>query len=233
MTEREYKRFSILLFAAFLSLAGYVFLTFDNSYTIPDIGKPVMIRWKNKSGDSVTSLKGSAQQFAAREKRIIDSLAEVYGTREKYLLEYITAITKTETDIQPDPGPVEKDYEPVTKADCPPAVKNMRKTFSNPYYDIQAQIGDSNYLHLKSFDTLTVLWKRGKEGSIFNRKRFLQADISFANPYNRISKMDAYRVAEKKPKKWGVGLQAGYGFSGPGKPVIYAGVGISFNFIRL
>jgi len=233
MTKKEYRINAGLLIAAFLCLTLYVGITFDSNEKIPDIGKPELIRWKNKSGDSVTSLKGKAEQFAAREKRIIDSLAEVYGTREKHLLEYIAAITETKTNVQPGPGPVEKDYQPAKDPDCPPVVKNMRKSFSNPYYDIQAQIGDSNYLQLKSYDTLTVIWKRVKEGSLFNRKRFLQADVSFANPYTRINKLDAYRVAEKKPKKWGIGLQAGYGFSQSGRQEVYAGIGISYNFIRL
>lgn len=232
MTEREYKTNAWLLIAAFLTLAGYVALTFESSYNFPDPGKPELIRWKNKGGDSVTSLKGTAEQFAAREKRIIDSLAEVYGTREKHLLEYIGAITETKTYVQPGPGPVEKDYQPAKDPGCPPVVKNMRKSFSNPYYDIQAQIGDSNYLQLRSYDTLTVVWKRVKEGGIFNRKRFIQADVSFANPYTRINKLDAYRIADKKPKRWGIGLHTGYGFSQSGKPGVYAGVGISYNFIR-
>ena len=42
-------------------------------------------------------------------------------------------------------------------------------------------------------------------------------------------------VAASKPKRWGVGIHAGYGMSLPnGKPVFapYVGVGISYSFVR-
>ena len=197
--------------------------------------KPVTIieRWKNNAGDSVASLKGFQEQFAYREKRIADSLAKVYNTKTKHLQEYIIALQQTIANV-PATGNISIEYDPDRSLDhCPPAIKNMKQRFANPYFDITAQIGDSSYLQLQAFDTITVLWKKVNQGSIFSRKHYLQLDVSNANPYTRTAGLMSYRIEEKKAKKLGIGLQIGYGLQQGLKPKPYLGIGLSYNLIRI
>ena len=179
--------------------------------------------WKNKAGDAVASLRGAELDFAIKESKWADSIAKVNKTKVKYIKEIITVTEKAVADIDPS-GAVEKDFYPVTVPNCPPTIKNLRQRFINSYYDAQVQVGDSSYMHLTAYDTLTVLWKRVK-GS-------LQLDVSHANPSVHIEGIKAYRVADKKPKKWSIGLQAGCGFSTGLKPSAYIGVGITKSIIR-
>ena len=187
--------------------------------------------WKNKANQTVISLKGAQEDFAIKEKIYLDSIAKIYKTKPKYIKEIVTLTEQAEGSVEPS-GSVEKDYQPVIIPDCPPIVKNMRQRFTNNYYDISTQIGDSSYLHLLAYDTLTVLWKKVKEGNIFNRKFYTQVDAATANPYNKISGLKAFRVADKKPKKFGVGIQAGYGYSNGLQPKVYVGIGITYIIIR-
>ncbi len=169
--------------------------------------------WINDAGDIVSSLKGTPEAFAVVDRKEADSIAKVFKVKEKQLLEYIIALEHTNADLLADINSKEADYFPVdTTKDCPPEIKNLRQTFINPYYIAKAQLGDSPYLHLQAFDTVTVLWKKVNEGSIFNRRHLIQLDVSTANPDTKVSGIKAYRIIEK-PKRWAIGVTAGYGFN--------------------
>lgn len=218
---------SFLVLIIVLLLLGWLCIR-NLSYNPPQ-GDPVIIRWKNKAGDSVTSLKGSSDQFAQLKKNIADSIADVYQTKIRNMQEYIISTSESNAYIPPVHGTRETDYLPGPVLTRP--VKNMRQRFQSPYYDITAQIGDSSYLQLKAWDTLTVVWKTVKEGSIFNRRKYLQLDLSHADTSKHITGLQAYRVPAKKPKRFGIGVQVGVTFDGQqARP--YAGLGASYNLIR-
>lgn len=188
------------------------------------------LEWMNDAGDIVSSLKGTPQAFAV-ERKEADSIAKVYRVREKNLLEYIVALQHSLSDVKPS-GAAAADYFPMdTLKNCPPQIRNLRQAFSSPYYKAAVQIGDSSFMHLESFDTVTVVWKRVREGSIFNRRNFLQVDVSMANPDTKVYGLKAYRMQEKK-RKVSVGLQVGYGLSNSMKPMPYVGVGLQYNIIN-
>lgn len=216
-------------------IAGIIYLLnmagcFEKQPPVIPIGKIDTLHGVNKAGDSVISLKGNEQDFGAIEKRIADSIAGVYSTKVKDLKELIIAQTRTIAELTAA-GPIEKDYSPDTShKDCPPVIKNMRQTFTNPYYTARVQIGDSSYMHLAGYDTITALWKRVREGNIFNRKTYLQLDISHANPDTKVTGLLAYRVPDPKPKKFGIGLSAGVTWIDKWRP--YAGLGLNWNIIR-
>lgn len=190
--------------------------------------------WVNDAGDIVSSLKGTPETFAVRGKEA-DSIAKVYRVKENNLLEYIVALEHTNSDLLADANSKETDYFSVdTAKDCPPQVKNFRQTFYSPYYIANAQLGDSPYLNLQSFDTVTVLWKKVSEGNIFNRKHLIQLDVSTANPDTKVSGIKAYRIYEK-PKRWAIGVQFGYGLNLTDKginPVPMISFGIQRSLIR-
>jgi hypothetical protein len=112
--------------------------------------------------------------------------------------------------------------------------KNAYQDFQSEYYKAQVQIGDSSYMHLQSFDTVTVLWKKVTEGSIFNRRNLIQLDVSTANPDTKVSGIKAYRISEK-PKRWAVGIGAGYGvplYGNSLQAVPFIGITITKSIIR-
>lgn len=195
-----------------------------NDITIPVTSDVDTLYWKNRYDDAVTSLRAKDEYFEAAERKWKDSIAKVYKTKPKFIKEIVTIVEKAEVDIPPV-GNVEKDYVPVIN--CPPAIKNMRQWFSNPYYEADVQIGDSSYMHLLARDTLTVLWKKIKNE--------LQLDISHANPSVKIEGIKAYRIADKKPKQWAIGFQLGCGITykaGEVNVVPYYGFGITKTIIR-
>lgn len=191
----------------------------------------------NSAGDIVSSINADPSYFAQHDKEIIDSLAKVYDTKPKKIIEYVVIHEQGESDI-PQRGNTSADYMPIiVKADtCPPAIKSLTADFVNPWDSLHIKIaapgsGDSSYAHKSSRDTLTMVGKWVNEGSIFNRRKNLQFDFSNANPDNKIFIDRIYRPTEK-PKKWGIGGQIGYGFSNSMKAFPYAGIGISYNPIR-
>jgi hypothetical protein len=196
------------------------------------------LEWVNNAGDLVSSLKASPEYFAQEKKEIIDSLAKVYNTRPKKVIEYVIATTEGESDIKPV-GDVDIIVHPPVylgsdTAEEAPQIKNMKQDFSSPYYNATVQIGDSSYMHLRSFDTVTVLWKKVKEGSIFNRRNLIQLDVSTANPDTKVSGIKAYRITEK-PKRWAIGIGAGYGlplYGNSFQAVPFIGISIQKTIMR-
>jgi len=186
--------------------------------------------YKNEANKATAYLKEALASWEASDQHWKDSIAKVYNSKTKFLKEILVIDQKGDADIEPT-GPVERDFYPVYMTDCPPEVKNIRQRFSNEWYDATVQIGDSSYLHLKAQDRITVVWKQVNEGSIFHRKKYLQLDVSNENPDVTVTGLKTFRVNEKKPKQWSVGLQVGYGISGR-KPSIYVGIGISKSIIR-
>lgn len=188
--------------------------------------------WVNDAGDIVASLKGTPESFAVVDTRYKDSVAKVYGVKEKNLQQYITALETTNADLTAVANTKQADYFPMdsTKS-CPPQVKSLRQAFTNPYYRALVQVGDSSFLKIQSFDTLSVVWKRIKAGNLFNRQTLLQLDVSTANKDTKIYGVKAYRVAEKR-RKVSIGFQLGYGFSNSLAPSPYLGVGIQYNIFN-
>lgn len=188
--------------------------------------------WKDKYNNNVASLKGYEAQFAYEEKKLLDSIAKVHNSKVKYIKEYVTITEEGKTVI------VTKDKPVITYVDSGKGkeMKSVFQMFENPYYIAEATIDltgkDSSKLALQTVDTLSVVWKEVKEGNIFHRKTFLQLDVSNKNPYNQITGLQAYRVALPKPKKFGVGIQVGYGFAQGITPQPYLGVGVQWSVIR-
>lgn len=220
----------VILIAVLLLLGYWCIRNLDYNPQVQGSG-PITIHWANQAGDSVTSLKGTDQQFSIRDKKIADSIAKVYRSQIKNLQEYIISTSTSTADIPAITGTRETDYLPGATLTTTKQIRNVRQQFSSPYYHITAQIGDSSYLQLKAWDTLTVVWKTVKEGSLFNRRKYLQLDLSHADTSKHITGLQAYRVPKQKPKRFGIGAQVGVTFDGQqARP--YAGLGISYNFIR-
>lgn len=186
--------------------------------------------WHDKYNNEVASLKGYQEQFGYRESLLLDSIAKVHRSKVKYIKEVVVITQQGETQIVSTEKPVIR-YVDSAKT----KIKSLSEIFFNPWYVATATIditGESSRLELQSTDTISVVWKQVKEGNIFHRKNFLQLDVTNKNPYNHIIALEAYRVPAPKPKKFGIGIQVGYGFSTGLQPSAYIGVGASYNIIR-
>lgn len=235
MTDREIKIWGTVGLAIIIFLMVWMFTSgnCNQQKVVAPIDSTTF--WKNKFNQAVASQKGFTVQFQLKEKRMADSLAAIYNTKAKWLQEWILAFTETKADIPPVDKEPEIEWDPpilINNMECPPQVKRMRQSFKNKWYDINVQIGDSNYLHLVKRDSITVLWKIVKEGKLFNRRTLLQLDVSLADTNTKVNQIKAYRAGPIRPKRMGVGIQAGYQLQGL-KIRPYVGIGVSYNFIRL
>lgn len=191
---------------------------------------PDTLRSVNKAGDSVVSLKGREIDFTVIEQRIKDSIARVYDFKESRLQELIIAQTRTIAELSAI-GPTSIDYTTDTShPECPPIIKRMRQEFTNPHYTAQVQVGDSSYMHLQGYDTLTGNWHSVVEGKFLRKKTYQQLDLSFADTSRHITGILAWRAPREKPKKFGIGASAGVTWNGKWAP--YAGIGLNWTFIR-
>jgi hypothetical protein len=74
----------------------------------------------------------------------------------------------------------------------------------------------------------------GKESQGLFKKKKTFVEVTSKNPYTQIQTLRTYQVAEPKPNKFGIGIQAGYGLTLNNTPTLtpYIGVGVSYNLIR-
>lgn len=199
-----------------------------------------LIHSVNKAGDQVTSLRGTVEDFGIQQRRITDSIANVYGAKFRELREYMIAVLQTKAEIPIVQGSTQYDYYPPTiinQDTCPPQVRNIRAAFESPYYYADAQLGEDPHLKIIGFDTLTAVWRDTTIGRLFKKKTYLQFDLSLANPDTRVTGLKTYRVPAPPPKKWAIGLQTGYGFViSPATqritPGPYIGIGVTKTLIR-
>jgi hypothetical protein len=121
-----------LFLATALVIAAFMLFTCDHSSApIQESSEQVdALEWMNDAGDLVSSLKADPEYFAKDREHLIDSLANVYNTKPKKVIEYVIVTTEGKTDVRPD-GPVSTDYFPVdsNKKDCPPVQRNVAQNF--------------------------------------------------------------------------------------------------------
>lgn len=188
--------------------------------------------WRDKYNNEVASRKGLEEQFGFKEKHLLDSIAEIHNVKPDRIKEYVTVYQEGKATI------VTRDRPVITYVDSGRGkeIKNVFQMFENPYYLVEATIDlsgqDSSYALIETVDTLSVVWKEVREGGLFNKKRFLQLDVTNKNPYNHITGLDAYRVPLPKPKKFGIGITVGYGWSNGIQPRVFGGIGIQYSPIR-
>lgn len=204
----------LVLLTAGLTLLLTNMVTTCNRATPTGQAPDSVMYWRNEANKGVASLRGAIQDFGVQSKKLTDSIARVYGSKFNQLREYVIATMETRADVPFEQGSTERDYMPIDseRPDCPPETRNIRGSFQSPYYHADAQLGEDPYLKVIGFDTLTVVWKDTTIGRFLNRKKYLQLDISLANPDTKISGIKSYRVPPPLPKKWAIGLQ--FGFSG-------------------
>lgn len=233
------KKWAILIGILVVAILGVLFWIKSCNKGKPDIIaiKDSSQYWKNKYGEENISKKQREQDFNTTTAGYLDSIAKLHNTKERLINE--VAVLKQKGTVRIiTPGAPEIVYKDTgsTKFVELSGVTNVRQHFENPWYRADVDIsvaGDSSSIALETFDTLRYVAKTVKEGSIFNRRTYLQVDAVNTNPFNKISGLEVYRKPLPKPKKIGIGVQVGYGFSNSLKPSPYIGAGIQYSIIRL
>lgn len=88
---------------------------------------------------------------------------------------------------------------------------------------------DSTSFNLSVRNKYTVALGYEKKNLFSKAKPF--AEVTNANPYTETETIRAFITSSTRVKRWGIGLQGGYGMGKEGFGG-YVGVGISYNFIR-
>ena len=195
--------------------------------------------WKTKTGEAVASLRAAEAQFAIAPKPYRDSIAALLDTKDKLLKEIVDIKLHGKVILVPvDTG---KDKLVIQYRDTGHTqIEVASQVFSNPWYMAKVQLnlldGTKSLVEIQSYDSLLLVWKTVRSGWFLNRKDSLQLDIKNSNPYNQITGAKAYRVPSPAPKKWAIGLMAGWGYGfnavggNYGYPII--GVGLMRTLIR-
>lgn len=185
----------------------------------------------NDQKNKISSLQKSEADFATENRDLLDSIAKLHGAKPGAVKEIvIQKITVHDTIKGKDIIKIIQDSN---------GLKTASQFFTNPYYNIQATLDfrnyDSSFVTLISYDTLTLVWKAVKTGSIFNRKNFLQLDIHNANPHAQTTGLHGYKQAVPKTPAFGLGIFLGYGFAFKNQnlaPTPLIGAGISWTPIK-
>lgn len=224
-----------------LLIAILLCLLLDNCHGKPEIGvqSDSVQYWKNKNGELIASIKQKEDAFNVVSAGFLDSIAALHHTKAMDIKEAISIALKGKATIKGE-GKTTIVYQPVevwrdTGQPCPPHIKSLSEIFLSPYYTVQATIeanGDSSFVEIHTYDTINIVTKQVKEGNLFNRRNYLQVDVRNANPHNVVEGLKVYRVPSPKPKKFGIGLQVGYGWSKEGKPAPYIGIGGQWSIVR-
>lgn len=231
MTKTSWILVSIIL-ALLLAAVIYLSKCTNSKDVLPVAKTDSLVRWEVKDSLYVASLLTQKdQEYSNLDKHLRDSIAGIYRVTTQQITELLQANLKAESEV-PAIDTTVIETAPSLVKNCPPVIKSMTQRFKNKWYDATATTGERARLLLKVYDTLTVIRHEVKTGNIFNRKTYQQLDISLSNPVNIISGVKSFMVAPPKPKKFGIGVQVGYGWQGSLKPSIYFGVGVSYSIIR-
>jgi len=163
--------------------------------------------WKTRYGKEVASQRGTQEQFAIQNGKLMDSIAKIYNTKTKNIQGFTIATVQGHTDLSVVPGTQASDYFPPAHDSCPPQIRNMRQEFASTWYKAKVQLGEQSYLHLDSYDTVTTLTKIIKTGNIFHRKSLLQIDVSLADTSRHVTGMKSYQRL-KVPKEISLNAEA-------------------------
>lgn len=212
--------------------------------------------FQNKYNQEVAVRKSAEGKLSTLQSAYgnIDSIATMFDIKAKNLRSYISYITEGKSDLKPvnKPEIVYRDTGRVVRVGdtCPPEVKYMQQTFTNPYYTAFVRIGDSSFHHLTSRDTAYVSFSWGvkKKGFLnLGMEYFPQVGVIHADTSKRTTIVQSFTVREslRNPYKWSVSAFAGWTYpltsdflKQPGNTFKTAGqfrigLGLSRNIINL
>ena len=147
------------------------------------------------------------------------------SSRLKVQSESINNITQVGTNTSGEFKPI-KDTELVTMGDTTKQIDKI--SYSDKWLSIRGDINDTSAWEYSINDSLTIVTYLKKTGW-FNHQ--LYVDAFAQNPNTHIKGLQSIKLDLPAPKKWGIGVSAGYYFNGinfsPG-----VGISVQRNLIR-
>lgn len=159
----------------------------------------------------------------------VSDINKRFGTKIKDLETAIQSRSKDSVIIYQDTGSVVIRYLPDSSA------FSLTGIFNNPWYMAKATVSSNIHklpgsISLVVMDTTLITIDKTRVGSIFNRRDQYNVSILHANPYVKELGIKSITVPPAKPKKWGIGVQAGMMLLPTTQP--YLGIGVSRNIIQ-
>lgn len=201
------------------------------------------LAWINRLGDSVKSVIGTKEALASENVQLKDSIARIYNfNKDKidFLLAANVSLQKQLEDSEPaviiesPEQPISFENEPcLTKKiiDSIKATVSLQHTFRDRFDTIDVTLGWRNKLKLNFTTGMTAVSGWVKQKGLFKPDLY-RVDLSFTNPDLKINGLRSFVAPPIKQKRFGIGIQVGYGWQSGLKPQPYIGAGINYSIIR-
>lgn len=233
----------LLITAAVIIVALLLYIKGCGGNVVVSNDKVDSLAWINKLGDSVKSIIGTKEALASENVALKDSIARIYG----YNKDKVDFLIATNLDLQKqledqDPAViVDNGHDPIV---FPPSLVLDKKTidsikrsvtlshvFKDKFDTIGVSLGQRNKLNMHIHTGLTAVSGWVKQKGWFKPDLY-RVDLSFTNPDIKISGTKSFVAPPAKAKRFGVGIQLGYGWQTGLKPQPYIGVGLQYSLIR-
>lgn len=189
--------------------------------------------WKNKYGESLAKISvietEKAKTFLELQTsnetiQTLQDLVKDYKKKLKNKGSATVIITETVIDTF---------VQTIVVVDSSGNIKSLEGHYKDLWVDIESiSTRDTTIYNFKSFSEIHLVIGEEREG-LFKKKSY--AILHDKNPYTNIVDMRTYQVATPPPKRFGIGIVAGYGglISQNGTSLGgFVGLGGSYNFIR-
>ena len=185
----------------------------------PDTSVPR--RWTNPNGQEVSARRTVVA--SQRELQLIyklDSITRAFNTKNSQLLAYISTTIEGKARVEPVSKPVVTFRFKDSAEQCPPPVAYMEQEYESPYYKIKARTGDSAYVDVQTFDTLSLVQTKAFTRSGFlglKRNYFIDTRVISANPDEHVYVKAAARISDRPDPSIVIGPSVGYGWYSAGQ----------------
>lgn len=233
-----------LLITAVVIIIGLLFyIKGCGGNTVVSQDKVDSLAWINKLGDSVKSVLGTKEALASENIELRDSIAKIYGynkDRIDFLLATNLSLQHQIEDqepaviVEPPDLPVNFDNNiTLTKAIVDSIKKSvvLRHVFRDKFDTADVTMGRTNDIKLKVSSGITIASGWVKQKGWFKPDLY-RVDLSFTNPAFKADGLKSFVAPPPRPKRFGIGIQIGYGWQTGLNPAPYIGAGISYNIIR-
>jgi len=191
--------------------------------------------FKDKHDNNVATISvlqtSSAKTFAEldlmdEELKALQATVEDYRKQLKAGSSVTRALLETVTELRGRPSMSVVKGDTLWKDSIAYVYPTFKDTINNKWLEYNSLMSkDTNITNIKIFNEFSAVVgiKKGKP--------FI--DLITENPYSSVKSLRTFQVKIPKPKKWGIGPQAGYGIGNDFRPTFFVGVGVHYNILRL
>lgn len=152
---------------------------------------------------------------------LLDSISQRAGVKQKNIK--AVATTGVETG-----GAVALRVDTIYRSDT---TQSYQFSYVDRWIDITGDIGEQNKLTYKTFDSIVLTTYAKPSGFLGLGEKHTYVDGYSLNPHSHITGLQSMLLTSERDKKFGIGVQAGYGWNGL-KWAPYFGFGIQYSIIR-